>query len=223
MTVKTVKTFEKVNQKLIEYKDMETSPERHIFLLHIITSATTLMGGERPIMVGGGAVECYTGVRFATGDLDLVAPDLKITSQALEKLGYIRPAGSKHYVNRSIASLVDVHSSRLYSDEEPVEIIYRQVPLLVISPEDCLTQRLASYKRHGSTLDILNAFLILYHQRDRIDEVRVVKRINQANLWDFYRPVQDIGRALVINDIGPDEAAAALIQFMKKGEKQCAF
>ncbi len=43
------------------------------------------------------------------------------------------------------------------------------------------------------------------------------------DLWDFYRPVQDISRALVINDIGTDEAAAALIQFMKKGESQCGF
>lgn len=223
MVVKTDKAFYKIRQKLADYPDMEPTPERHIFLLSLITSATILLGGERPILVGGGAIEFYTGIRFATGDLDLVAPDMQKTIEALEMLGFKRPEGSQHFINRSISALVDVHSSRLYKGEEAVELIYNKVPLLIISPEDCLAQRLVSYKRHKSTLDILNAFLISYHQRDRLDEARVAERVGAVNLWSVYRPVQDIGRALVINDIGADEAAAALIRFMKKGEKECAF
>lgn len=223
MVVKTDRAIDKIQQKLADYPDMEPTPERHIFLLYLITTAITLMGGDRPIMVGGGAIEFYTGIRFATGDLDLIAPDHDITVEALERLGFERPEGKKHFVNRSVAALVDVHSSELQPDEEPIELIYHKVPLLVVSPEDCLTQRLISYKRHKSTLDIINSFLISYHQRDRIDEARLAERINSVDLWHIYRPVQDIGRALVINDIGTDEAAAALIRFLKKGGKECAF
>jgi hypothetical protein len=223
MAVKTDKAIDKIRQKLADYPDMEPSPERHIFLLSLITSATTLMGGERPILVGGGAIEFYTGIRFATGDLDLVAPDMNITLDALEKIGFNRPTGAKHFINRSIAALVEVHSTHLYPGEEAIELIYGKIPLLLISPEDCLAQRLMNYKKHKSTLDLLNAFLISYHQRDRIDETRVAERIGAVNLWSVYRPVQDIGRALVLNDIGTDEAAAALIRFMKEGGKECAF
>ncbi|MCK4719371.1 hypothetical protein KAU08_01855 [bacterium] len=223
MTVNTDKTIEKLRQKITDYPMMEPTPERHIFLLSIITRATTLMGGDRPVLVGGGAVEFYACVRFATGDLDIIAPDTEITGKALDLLGFELPEGSKHYMNRSISALVEIHSDVLHANEEPIELVYNKVPLLVVSPEDCIAKRLKSYKRHSSTLDILNAFLISFHQRDRIDETRIAKRIGDEDLWDFYRPVQDISRALVINDIGTDEAAAALIQFMKKGESQCGF
>lgn len=198
-------------------------PSMMMILSQIISTSLRIWVESRMVLVGGGAVEFYACVRFATGDLDIIAPDTEITEKALVLLGFELPEGSKHYVNRSISALVEIHSHVLHTNEEPIELVYNKVPLLVVSPEDCIAKRLKSYKRHCSTLDILNAFLISYHQRDRIDENRMAKRIGDDDLWDFYRPVQDISRALVINDIGTDEAAAALIQFMKKGESQCGF
>ena len=48
-------------------------------------------------------------------------------------------------------------------------------------------------------------------------------KIEAGKLWKYYLPIQDISRALVLNEIGADEAAAELIRFMKEGKKQCAF
>jgi len=223
MDTRTEKAFQSVIMKLPAYRDLESTPERHIYLLWLITKGVTLLGGERPILVGGGAIEFYTGIRFATGDLDLVAPDKEICEGALKSLGYERPSELRHFVNRSISSLVEIHSTCLRADEEAVELVYRKVPLLLIGPEDCITDRLDKYSKHGSTLDLLNAFLVSYHQRDRIDISRLSHRLDSLDLWDFYRPIQDINRALVCSEIGADEAAASLIQFMKKGTRKCAF
>jgi hypothetical protein len=223
MATQTDKALHHLSDKLSLLRRLDVSPERHVFLLWIITRGVTLLGGERPIMVGGGAVEFYTGMRFATGDLDLVSPDLKLTEEVLESFGYERPSGSRHYVNRAVSSLVEIHSNKLRANEELVELVYRKVPLSLVSPEDCIIERLESYRKHGSTLDLLNAFLISYHQHERIDMDRLTKRLNSSRLWDFYRPIQDVGRLLVLNQIGVDEAAASLIHFMKEGTKECGF
>lgn len=217
------KVFNNLRDKLSQFKEMETSAERHIFLLWIITRGVTLLGGERPILVGGGAVEVYTGIRFATGDLDIVAPDKKITMEVLDALDFELPINTRHYVNRSINALVEIHGSKLKGKELPVELSYKKVPLLLVSPEDCIADRLAGYRKHGSTLDFLNAFLVSYHQEERLDAGHLAKTLDAQNLWDFYRPIQDIGRDLICDGIGADEAAASLIHFMKKGTRECAF
>ena len=217
------KSIDSVVSLLPKFRELDTTPERHIYLLWLVTRAVTILGGNRPILVGGGAVEFYTGVRFSTGDLDLVAPGSAICEEALCSLGFERPPNARHYINRTISALVEIHSDALQANEEPVEVVYQKTPLLIISPEDCLTERINKYKKHGSTLDLLNAFLIAFHQRDRINEETMVERMESKKLWKYYRPIEDISRALVLNEIGADEAAAELIRFMKEGKKECAF
>jgi len=223
MTTQTDKALHNLAARLPEFRRHEATPERHIFLLWMITRGVSILGGERPILVGGGAVEFYTGIRFATGDLDLIAPDRRACEETLDALGFERPEGSRHHVNRAMSALVEIHSTTLFKNEEPVELVYRKIPLMILSPEDSIAKRLESYRKHGSSLDLLNAFLIAYHQKDRIDVDRLAERINEAKLWDYYRPIQDIGRSLVCSQIGVDEAAAALIHFMKRGTRKCAF
>ena len=223
MTVHVDKALENLAGKLEEFRALEATPERHVFLLWLITRGMTLLGVERPILVGGGAVEFYTNVKFATGDLDIVASDEEACINVLKVLGFERPENSKHFVNRSIAALVEIHPGDLARKEEPVELVYRKVPLLLISPEDCITKRLAHYRRHGSSLDLLNAFLVSHHHQGRLDFERIQERIGALDLWEYYSVIQDISRRLICDQAGVDEAAGELIQFMKAGPKPCAF
>jgi hypothetical protein len=216
------KALEHLAEKLAEYKKLEPS-ERHIFLLWILTQAVTILGADRPILVGGGAVEFYTGVRFATGDLDIVAPDAGICAQALLSLGFQKPESDRHYVSRTLGALVDVHGVQLVPTETTIDLVYRKVPLQVVGPEDCIAERLASYRRHGSSLDLLNAFLIAYHNKERLDLDHLQDRIGTLDLWEQYSAIQDISRELVCHDTGADTAASELIHLMKQGPKPCAF
>ena len=222
MITQVDKAIEVLASKMAEYKKLDPS-ERHIFLFWILTQAITLLGADRPILVGGGAVEFYTGVRFATGDLDIVAPDVDSCAQVLASLGFQRPESSRHFVSRSLGALVDVHGARLVPSETTVDLVYRKVPLQLVGPEDCIAERLASYRRHGSSLDLLNAFLIAYHNKERLDIDHLQTRIGTLDLWEQYRAIQDISRELVCHHSGVDEAASELIHFMKKGPKPCAF
>jgi hypothetical protein len=155
--------------------------------------------------------------------VDIVAPDIEACGQALAAFDFHKPTGSKHFVNRSLGALIDVHGSLLATNEKTVELVYRKVPLQVVGPEDCITERLATYRRHGSSLDLLNAFLIAFHNNERLDIEHLQERVAALDLWEQYRAIQDISRELVCHHSGVDEAASELIHFMKKEPRSCAF
>lgn len=223
MTTQVDKTLESLAESLQRYRELDGTPERHAYLLWLITKGMTLLGAGRPILVGGAAVELYTSVRFVTDDLDLVAPDKEACLKVLEALGFEQPDNGNHFVNRGIAALVELHGGVLYQGEESIELVYRKVPLLVVSPEDCITERLASYRRHSASLDLVSAFLIMYHHRERLDVEHLQTRVGALDVWDLYSAIQSIGRTIVLNESGPDEVAGALIQILKKGPSSCAF
>ena len=211
----TNKTIENLALKLGDYRSLDPT-ERHFFLLWAITRAVGILGGKRPILVGGGAVEFYTGMRFATWDLDLITPSEELTKEALKELGFQESEEDNLYVNRNIGALVHLHGERLWSNETTVEVIYRKVPLLLVAPEDCIVERLTAYRRYGSSLDFLNAFLIAYHNADRLDVAHLQERIGALDLWEYYRPIQHISRGLICHFTGVDEAASELIHFLKR-------
>lgn len=50
-------------------------------------------GFSRPVLVGGGAVEFYTGSAIMTGDIDVTTPVQPELEEELQKLGFVRPSG----------------------------------------------------------------------------------------------------------------------------------
>src|SRR5687768_12126651 len=51
-------------------------------------------GLGRPVLVGGGAVEFYTGSAVMTGDIDLTSPVQPELEEEMQRLGLVRPAGA---------------------------------------------------------------------------------------------------------------------------------
>jgi len=222
MSTHPEKALESLAEKLSEYRGLDLS-ERHIFLLWIITQGMNILGAERPILVGGGAVEFYTGVRFSTGDLDLVVSHPGECEQVLSALEFLKARDSKYYVSRALGALVDIHGAKLGRSEKTVEVVYRKVPLLVVCPEDCVAERLAAFRKHGSSLDLLNAFFVAHHNHERLNAEHLHERIGAMVVWEQFRLIQSVSRNLVLHHTGVDEAAGELIQFMKKGVHTCAF
>ncbi len=48
----------------------------------------------RPVLVGGGAVEYYSGSALMTGDIDVTSPVQPELEEELQKLGFVRPSGA---------------------------------------------------------------------------------------------------------------------------------
>jgi hypothetical protein len=62
-------------------------------LLAKISDALAVCGRPRPILVGGGAVEYYSGSAMMTGDIDLVSPIQSEVEAEMQRHGFVKPSG----------------------------------------------------------------------------------------------------------------------------------
>ncbi len=65
-------------------------------LLARVSEAMVARGFRRPILVGGGAVEFYSGSLVMTGDLDVTTPRQAELEEELRRLGFTRTGGPGH-------------------------------------------------------------------------------------------------------------------------------
>jgi len=62
-------------------------------MLARVSDAMAARGLPRPVLVGGGAVEFYTGSAVMTGDIDVTSPAQQELEEELRTLGFVRPSG----------------------------------------------------------------------------------------------------------------------------------
>lgn len=135
--------------------------------------------GIRSVLVGGAVVAIYTSGLYRSGDLDLIPEnfDPAKLARALEKIGF-KPAKSRYFKHPLCQHLF------LEFPRGPVEIgdEYPVVPdeievegrcLRLLSPTDCVKDRMAGYIHWGSRANFDQAFLICRQQVDRIDLQKV--------------------------------------------------
>jgi len=119
--------------------------------------------GDAPVLVGGAAVELYTGGAHTTGDLDFVGAVTADVENALESNGFTRQG--RHWLHERGQLFVEFPSVALRSGETAAALRVGAVEVLVISPEDPLAERLAAWKHWRSTVDGVNAMLLYRAQR----------------------------------------------------------
>ncbi len=122
---------------------------------------------DPPILVGGAAVELYTGGAYTTGDLDFVgsvSPSVaaRLTESGFEKRG-------RHWAHEAGQVFLELPGRSLEPASEPVRLRRAGRDLLVIGPEALLADRLAAWKYWGSTIDAANALLLLRAFGERLN------------------------------------------------------
>jgi len=63
-------------------------------LLAKLSEAMAARGLPRPVLVGGGAVEFYSGSALMTGDIDVTSPVQSELEEEVQLLGFFRPSGA---------------------------------------------------------------------------------------------------------------------------------
>lgn len=58
-----------------------------------VSEGMAARGLPRPVLVGGGAVEFYTGSALMTGDIDVTSPVQPELEEELRRRGFVRPSG----------------------------------------------------------------------------------------------------------------------------------
>lgn len=142
-----------------------------------------------PVLVGGAAVELYTGGAYTTGDIDLVGIVTPEVQAALEASGFTRHG--RHWIHEATQTFIEFPGDSLGPEEraDMLEIAGRRIR--IVSAEDLLVDRLGAWEYWSSSVDGMNAWMLWQAQRDRIDRDRLEARIEEAGWARAWRALQE--------------------------------
>jgi len=180
--------IQELYESLRKASEIKEIPERHIHATAVLTNALATVG-VHPILVGGGAVEFYTGGAYSTGDIDLVAPEGKDTAVIMVALGFDKRG--KNWVNEELKMFVEFPNRVLRSGESFLLVDVDGVMVRVVTPEDLVIERLKAFKLYGATVDAVNAILIM-DSDVYFEESVAAKRASKEDVRDAYDGLQAI-------------------------------
>jgi hypothetical protein len=126
-----------------------------------------------PVLVGGAAVELYSGGAYVTGDLDFVGEVPNPVAARLRSAGF-RKEG-RHWIHERAQIFLEFPSSVLAPGFEPATLEVGPVSVLTVRPEDLVLDRLRSFVFWKHREDGMNAFRLIRAQRSVIDRKRLVR------------------------------------------------
>jgi hypothetical protein len=133
--------------------------------------------GITVILSGGAAVAIYTVNIFVTADIDLIDvyfADRKKIIAAMKEIGFSEK--NRYFIHPDTKHIVEFPPGPLSVGEEPVrridEIKFSTGILRVISPTDCVKDRLAAYYFWNDQQSLAQAILVAKHSRISINEIK---------------------------------------------------
>ena len=130
-----------------EYKSLKQEKDRFKRRMLFVGFFTEKLRDEGvdAILVGGEAIELYTGGQFVTADIDLAVSNKTITEKLLNALGFARESGI--WFNRDLNIIVQVIDEPYSGDISKVRRFkIKEFELKIASPEDLIINRLYSAK-----------------------------------------------------------------------------
>lgn len=131
--------------------------------------------GIRSILVGGAVVSIYTGGIYRSGDLDMVPDDFQRPriAEVLKSIGF-ESEKSRHFRHPQCDHLLVEfpHGPVELGEEYPItpdEILVEGRTLRLLSPTDCVKDRLAAFIHWGSRDCFDQALLVCRKQASRVD------------------------------------------------------
>ena len=110
------------------------------------------------VLVGGAAVELFTGGAYQTGDFDFLGRLSRKAEVRLREEGF-RKSG-RNWIHDQEEIFIDLPGSELDPGEKSVRLQTEGVEVLCIAPEELVVDRLAAWMFWSSSQDAVNALLI---------------------------------------------------------------
>lgn len=130
-----------------------------------------LFPSRPPVLVGGAAVELFTGGSYTTGDLDFVGQVPAGVERAFVEAGF-RKEG-RHWIRDKGKIFLEFPGSALQEDESSALLNVDGIEVLVLRAEDMLVDRLAAWQFWRSETDAISAFLLWRAQSGNLDRRRL--------------------------------------------------
>lgn len=167
-----------MNAEFNEIIKMREGPERTAAIAQWVQSL--YREGDIPVLVGGSAVELYTGGAYTTGDLDFVGHVLTPVKKALVKAGFTRLG--RHWIHEKARIFLEYPSDSLGVGERKALISVGRFRVQIVSPEDLIVDRLVAFQHWESSVDGINSFLLYRIQRDHLDDEHLEKRAEDEDV-----------------------------------------
>jgi hypothetical protein len=133
--------------------------------------------GIELVLSGGAVVSIYSNNRYVSKDLDFVniyAVRRKSIRAAMEELGFYEEG--RYFIHSDTPFFIEFPPGPLTIGDEPVkqidELELSTGTLKMISPTDCIKDRLAAYYHWGDLQCLAQAILVAQVRQIDIDEVR---------------------------------------------------
>jgi hypothetical protein len=172
--------------KVDQVLEMKPGPERTAALVAWLQSRFET--ADVPVLVGGAAVELYTGGAHTTGDLDFVGRVPASVVRQLETAGFERHG--RHWIHDRAQLFLEFPGRDLGEGVLPIWTRLRGHRVRMISIEDLLVDRLAAWKHWKSSVDGVNAFRLFRAQQRRIDPSRLTQRAKAEDASDALRSLR---------------------------------
>lgn len=180
----------------MQVRDQPWRPE-FLDALRMLARLCDAMDGRglpRPVLVGGGAVEFYSGSALMTGDIDVTSPVQPELEEELQRLGFIRPSGRgqslRGWIHPDLGFGFEVvGSSPLGGGIDPARLrlvapIGETALFRIISVEDLIADRIGQYAS-GSAPEMLGQAKVLQSLYPDLDPAYLDRRIRQETLGDY--------------------------------------
>jgi hypothetical protein len=129
------------------------------------------------VLTGGAAVGVHGAFAYVSKDIDLVCIDgssVKEIRQAMLKLGFSEK--DRYYVHSQIEFLVDFPAGPLSVGDEPItqfdELQFSTGLLKVLTPTDCVKDRLAAFYHWDDHQALTQAVLVAQEKAINLDDVK---------------------------------------------------
>ncbi len=159
--------------------------------------------GIEVILSGGAAAAIYSNNKYVSKDLDLIniyGVNRRRIREAMVAIGFHEDG--RYFKHTNSQFFAEFPPGPLAIGEEPVnQIVEKRLStgtLKVISPTDCVKDRLAAYYHWGDRQSLLQATLVAQRHKIKLDEVRRWS-IAEGKLEEFERIKDKLARQVKQN------------------------
>lgn len=184
--------------KDIKIKKM-SDMEKKVFFLAWLNGKLKAAGSRAlPVLVGGSAVQLYTGGNYASIGIDIYLDDILPAVGILGEHGFVRTG--RHYFSEEYDLLAEFVSGRI--PEKVSEIEYERHIILVSSPEEMIIDRLnaAKWRKIPKDLEWARVMLSLSNKIE-LDMAYLHKRAREEDIEDFLEQAFKENERIIQDDL----------------------
>lgn len=145
---------------------------------------------QKPVLVGGSAVELFTGGAYVTGDLDFAGLVPSYVHKALTKFHFVRQG--RHWIHEEGRIFLEFPSTTLAPGERSESRTFGSHSILIVSPEDLVVDRLSAWVHWRSAVDGVNAYLLYRALHEEMDIDRLEQRCLEADVSEALDAVRHL-------------------------------